>query len=79
MIGVSYAVNDQLSISYNRYESKRHNTTTGLNPVQETSAINIGYTMGGMTIGFQEASTSDAAWVKDAEDDSRTLGVSVAF
>ena len=77
-IGVSYAVNDQLSISYNRYESKRHNNAA-LNVVQETSAINIGYTMGGMTIGFQEASTDDAGWVKDAEDDSRTLGVSVAF
>ena len=79
-IGVSYKVNEDLSISYNRYESKRHNTTTGLNPVQETSAINIGYTMGGMTIGFQEASTDDAGWVQNnAEDDSRTLGVSVAF
>ena len=77
-IGVSYAVNDQLSISYNRYESKRHNNAA-LNVVQETSAINIGYTMGGMTIGFQEASTDDAGWTKDAEDDSRTLGVSVAF
>ena len=77
-IGVSYAVNDNLSISYNRYESKRHNNAA-LNVVQETSAINIGYTMGGMTIGFQEASTDDAGWVKDAEDDSRTLGVSVAF
>ena len=78
-IGVSYKVNEDLSISYNSYESKRHNTTTGLNPVQETSAINIGYTMGGMTIGFQEASTDDAGWVQNAEDDSRTLGVSVAF
>ncbi len=78
-IGVSYAVNDQLSISYNRYESDRHNNTTGVNPTQSTSAINIGYTIGGMTIGFQEASTDDAGWVKDAEDDSRTLGVSVAF
>ena len=78
-IGVSYAVNDQLSISYNRYESDRHNTSTGKNPTQSTSAINIGYKMGGMTIGFQEASTDDAGWVKDAEDDSRTLGVSVAF
>ena len=77
-IGVSYAVNDNLSISYNRYESKRHNNTA-VNATQETSAINIGYTMGGMTIGFQEASTDDAGWVKDAEDDSRTLGVSVAF
>ena len=77
-IGVSYAVNDNLSISYNRYESKRHDNTK-VNATQETSAINIGYTMGGMTIGFQEASTDDAGWTKDAEDDSRTLGVSVAF
>ena len=78
-IGVSYAVNDQLSVSYNRYDSDRHNNTTGVNPTQSTQAFNIGYTMGGMTIGFQEASTDDAGWVKDAKDDSRTLGVSVAF
>ncbi len=78
-IGVSYAVNDQLSISYNRYDSDRHNTTTGNNPTQTTQAFNVGYTMGGMTIGFQEASTDDAGWVVDAKDDSRTLGVSVAF
>ena len=77
-IGVSYAINDSLSVSYNRYESERHNTAAA-NAVQETSAFNLGYTMGGMTIGFQEASTDDAGWVKDAEDDSRTLGVSVAF
>ena len=77
-IGVVYAVNDNLSISYNRYDSARHDNTK-VNSEQSTEAFNIGYTMGGMTIGFQEASTSDAAWVKDAEDDSRTLGVSVAF
>ncbi len=77
-IGVSYAINDSLSVSYNRYESERHNNAAA-NAVQETSAFNLGYTMGGMTIGFQEASTDDAGWVKDAEDDSRTLGVSVAF
>jgi hypothetical protein len=77
-IGLSYAVNDNLSISYNRYESSRHDNTK-VNPEQETTAFNIGYTMGGMTIGFQEASTDDAGWVKNAEDDSRTLGVSVAF
>jgi hypothetical protein len=77
-IGLSYAVNDNLSISYNRYESRRHDNTK-VNPEQETTAFNIGYTMGGMTIGFQEASTDDAGWVKNAEDDSRTLGVSVAF
>ena len=78
-IGVSYAVNDQLSISYNRYESDRHNNTTGVNPTQSTSAINIGYTIGGMTIGFQEASTDNANYTLNSEDDTRTIGVSVAF
>jgi hypothetical protein len=77
-IGVSYAINDELSISYNRYESQRHDMAKA-NPVQTMTAYNIGYTMGGMTIGFQEASTDNAGWVKDAEDDSRTIGISVAF
>jgi len=77
-MGLSYAVNDNLSISYNTYESKRHNNAAA-NFTQETTAINIGYTVAGMTIGFQEASTDNAAWVQDANDDSRTLGVSVAF
>jgi hypothetical protein len=77
-IGVVYSVNDNLSISLNRYTSNRHNND-GLNPEQEIDAINIGYTMGGMTIGFQEASTDNAGWVLNSEDDSRTLGVSVSF
>jgi hypothetical protein len=77
-IGLAYSVNDALSISYNTYESKRHNNAA-VNPIQETDAINIGYTVGGMTIGLQEASTDNAGWVQSAEDDSRTIGISVAF
>ena len=51
-MGISYAVNDSLSVSYNRYESKRHNPGA-VNVEQTTTAFNIGYTMGGMTIGFR--------------------------
>ena len=78
VIGIKYAVNDELSISWNEYESVRHNNTAN-NFVQETTAINVGYTVGGLTIGFQEASTDNAGWATATEDDSRTLGVSVAF
>ena len=78
VLGLKYAVNDQLSVSYNRYESKRHNDKA-VNVDQTTTAFNIGYTVGGMTIGFQEASTDNANWVTDGEDDSTTLGISVAF
>ena len=78
ILGLAFAVNDQLSISVNRYTDKKQSSLTA-QAEQETDAINIGYTMGGMTIGFQEASTDNAGYVRAAEDDSRTLGVSVAF
>ena len=60
-IGLAYTVNDSLSISFNRYTSKRHNTGAA-NSEQETDAFNIGYTLGGMTIGFQDATTDNAGW-----------------
>ena len=78
VIGLAYAVNDELSISWNRYTSDRHSVTADNNE-QETDAINIGYTVGGMTIGFQDASTDNANYVLNAKDDTRTIGVSVAF
>lgn len=89
--GIAYAINDSLSISYNRYESYQHNVaatgalragssnTGGAGAKQDTTAINIGYTVGGMTFGFQDASTDNAGYVRDAKDDTRTLSVVVAF
>jgi hypothetical protein len=76
-IGIAYAINDNLSISYNKYESYRH--ANAGEPVQETDAFNIGYTVGGMTIGFQEASTDNDDYTLDEKDDTRTLGIAVAF
>ena len=78
VVGIAYAVNDSLSISYNRYTSQRHSTGAA-NAEQETDAINIGYTVGGMTIGFQDAQTDNANYTLNSKDDTRTIGVSVAF
>ena len=78
-IGLAYAINDALSISYNMMEQKQHNIDADSSFKQKTNAINIGYTVGGMTIGFQDASTDNANMVKDVSDDTRTLGISVAF
>jgi hypothetical protein len=79
IIGIAYAVNDSLSVSYNRYESKKGDDTSVQNYIQETDAINVGYTVGGMTIGFQDASTDNANYTTATKDDTRTLGISVAF
>jgi hypothetical protein len=77
--GIAYAINDSLSISYNKYESYQHKVTATGNGVQDTTAISIGYTVGGMTFGFQDAQTDNAGYVKNAKDDTRTLSVVVAF
>ncbi len=77
VLGISYAINDELSVSWNNYDSYKHDNTGA--PNQETTAYNLGYTMGGMTIGFQHATTDNDNYVKDAKDDTNTLGISVAF
>ena len=78
-IGLAYAINDALSISYNTMEQSQHNIDADSSFEQDTTAINIGYTVGGMTIGFQDASTDNANMVKDAKDDVRSISLSVAF
>ena len=78
VVGIAYAINDEFSVSYNQYNSDRKNVAT-LNVEQETTAINVGYTVGGLTIGLQDASTDNANFVKDAKDDTRTIGIAVAF
>ena len=50
-----------------------------MNDVQETKAINVAYTIGGLTLGFQDAQTSNNNWTKDSDDDTRTLSIKTAF
>ena len=61
-------------------EQKQHNVAAGnANKKQSTDAINIGYTVGGLTLGFQDASTDNANHVTDAKDDTRTISIKAAF
>ena len=78
ILGVAYAVNDDFAISYNLYESVKHIHTTG-NVEQETKAINIAYTVGGLTLGFQDAKTSNAGYSLNTDDDTRTFSIKTAF
>lgn len=81
IIGVAYAINDALSISYNIIEESKHDVTDADIGTyeQETDALNIGYTVGGITLGFQEASTDNANHVKDTSDDTRRIQVTANF
>ena len=78
-IGLAYAINDALSLSYNIMEQSQSSETVDSSFKQETDAINIGYTVGGITLGFQDASTDNANMSKDTSDDTRTISVKAAF
>ena len=78
-LGLAYAINDALSISYNTMDQSQHNIPADSSFEQSTDAINIGYTVGGLTLGFQDASTDNANMVRDAKDDTRTLSIKAAF
>jgi hypothetical protein len=76
--GVAYAINDDLAISWNVYQSAQHNND-GTNTEQETKSLNVAYTVGGLTIGFADAKTSNAAYTAASDDDTRTLSIKTAF
>ena len=79
VLGIAYAVNDDFAISYNTYESAKHAHGPGTEVEQETKAINVAYTIGGLTLAFQDAKTDNAAYSSGSSDDVRTFSVKTAF
>jgi hypothetical protein len=76
--GVAYAVNENFAISYNVYQSNKHNNTATV-VEQESKAINIAYTVGGLTIGLQDAQTKNDGYTLAKDDDTRTISLKTAF
>jgi hypothetical protein len=79
IIGVAYAVNDDFAISYNVIESVKHLHSAATSIEQESKAINIAYTVGGLTLGVQDAKTSNSGYVLNTDKDSRTVSIKTAF
>jgi hypothetical protein len=78
IVGIAYAINDALAVSYNVIKSEK-TAELVVEVEQTTKAINAAYTVGGLTIGFQDAKTEDAGYVTSADDDTRTLSLKTAF
>jgi outer membrane protein OmpU len=78
--GVSFNVNDDLSISYGVHDSDRvkTNATTVAN---EAQSLQIAYTMGGASIKFAETSVDNANYstVSSNDIDGHTLALTLAF
>ena len=78
-IGVSYAVSDELSISYGQHTVEFPNDSTKSD--QESSAVSASYTSGGMTVAASFGSVDNLNGSTAAANDLDTyeIGVSFAF
>ena len=76
-LGISYAVSDNLSISYNELESRKSQNHTDVD--QDMDSISISYTMGGMTLGIVDAEADNAAYSSGRNQSATSVSMSIAF
>ena len=75
MFGVSFAVNDNLSISYGQSETSKEGSTVD----QEISGFSIGYSMGGMTLKAHQNKGEKIANTANNESEHTEIALSFAF
>ena len=79
--GISFAVNDDLSLSYGVHESDQSYGSGDKTTTLETSSLQVAYSMGGMSIKAAMSDVSNASYSTAAANDYdvNTLAVSLAF
>lgn len=77
-IGIAYAVNDSLSVSYQNTKSKRH-SNTGDNVEQDIDGYSVAYTMGGMTIAYVDNKASNADYTRAKTLTGSQVAIALAF
>jgi len=82
--GISFNINDDLSISYGEMESTKHVTNnTGNNKFITTiDSLQLAYSMGGMSIKIAESSVDDATYANGgtaSDFDATTVALTLAF
>ena len=80
MYGITFQINDDLSIGYNHIESEQENLGAD-NVTAEATSFQIAYTMGGASIRLAEASMEDGKYQTGSsqDKDATTLSVALAF
>ena len=74
-MGVSFAVNDDLTISYGVQEVD----ITGKGEDEKNSGFGISYTMGSMSVAAYAGKTENGNGVSTADDEGKGLTLSIAF
>jgi len=78
--GISFNVNDDLSLSYGVHESER-NRSGDTNVTMEASSLQMAYSMGGATLKIAETDFSGSSYVSTTagDKDGTTVMLSLAF
>ena len=78
--GVSFAVNDNLSLSYGKHESER-NLQDGTAVSLDAQSIQASYTMGGATLNIAKSEVDNATYNSATTNDreATTIALSLAF
>ena len=76
---VAYAASDDLSISYEVEKDRETLNNAGTSIDQESTSIQIAYTMGGMTLAVAHGSYDNVGWTDGKEVDQMLFAVTMAF
>jgi outer membrane protein OmpU len=77
--GIAFAVNDNLSISYNEHNMTYKKTAGNADVEQESTGIAIAYTMGGASIAIQNNSQDNVTGTAGTNDEITEVSLSMAF
>ena len=77
-LGISYAVSDNLSISYNTIDSTK-STGNGAQVEQDFDSVSLSYTSGGMTIGVLDADCGNCSYTANRDQSARSIQMTIAF
>jgi len=79
-ISAAFAVNDDLSVSYERETSElNYATSTTAKIEQQSKALQAAYTMGGMTLAISHAKHENNGYVEVNDTQQTLFAVTMAF
>ena len=76
--GVSYAVSDNISVSYNWIDASK-TAADGLQTEQDFDSLSASYSMGGMTINLADSDCSNCSYTSARSRDATTVSLAIAF
>ena len=77
-MSIAFAASDDLSVSYER-ETSEANKINDTSTEQESTSVQVAYTMGGMTLAVAHSSHDNNGYVVGANTDQTVLAVTMAF